>query len=88
MLLREHEYRNEFYALKNLKCVDADDPLTDPRTAGYVETYLKPLRITSMLDAVIKLSGTSLASSASSMSISRITGSRMRYRSLPSWRIN
>ena len=60
MLLREHEYRNEFYALKNLKCVDADDPLTDPRTAGYVETYLKPLRITSMLDAVIKLSGTSL----------------------------
>ncbi len=60
MLLREDEYRNEFYALKHLKCVNADDPLTDPRTAGYVETYLKPLRITSMLDAVIKLSGMSL----------------------------
>ena len=43
-----------------MKCVNADDPLTDPRTAGYVETYLKPLRITSMLDAVIKLSGMSL----------------------------
>ena len=60
MLLREDEYRNEFYALKHLKCGNADDPLTDPRTAGYVETYLKPLRITSMLDAVIKLSGMSL----------------------------
>ena len=60
MLLRETTDRNQSLPLKNLKCVNADDPLTDPRTAGYVETYLKPLRITSMLDAVIQLSRTSL----------------------------
>ena len=33
------------------------DPLTDPRTAGYAESYLKPLGITAMLDAVIQVSG-------------------------------
>jgi PAS domain S-box-containing protein len=53
MVLVENEYRAEFKALKENAYIAADDPLTDPRTAGYVETYLKPLRITSMLDAVI-----------------------------------
>jgi len=56
-ILRENEFRNEFAALKSAKFIKADDPLTDPRTAGYVESYLKPLRITSMLDAVIRSSG-------------------------------
>jgi PAS domain S-box-containing protein len=58
--LVEQEYQNEFDALKTAKYVAADDPLTDPRTAGYVEGYLKPLKITSMLDAVIRSSGKNL----------------------------
>ncbi|MBN1424077.1 PAS domain S-box protein [Candidatus Fermentibacteria bacterium] len=56
-VLQRHEYQNEFDALSAAKYVDADDPLTDPRTAGYVAGYLKPLRITSMLDAVIRSAG-------------------------------
>lgn len=53
----EAEYANEFRALKSARFVDAHDPLTDPRTAGYAESYLKPLGITAMLDAVIQVSG-------------------------------
>lgn len=60
MVLREAEYRHEFEALKNARYVDAHDPLTDPRTAGYVETYLKPLGITSMLDVMVHASGKNL----------------------------
>ncbi|MBI4878634.1 MAG: CHASE domain-containing protein [Planctomycetes bacterium] len=59
-VLHEEQFRSEFEALKSAKCVAADDPLTDPRTAGYVEGYLKPLRITSMLDAVIRSAGRNL----------------------------
>jgi PAS domain S-box-containing protein len=59
-VLLEHEYRNEFAALASSQYVDAHDPLTDPRTAGYVEGYLKPQRITSMLDAVIRLGGSNM----------------------------
>ncbi|MEI7636927.1 MAG: PAS domain S-box protein [Syntrophus sp. (in: bacteria)] len=51
--LREDDYREEFKVLKTTRYVDASDPLTDPRTAGYVEGYLKPLGITSMLDCGI-----------------------------------
>ncbi len=54
-ILKEEEFQNEFNALKTAKFVNADDPFTDPRTAGYVENYLKPNRITSMLDAVIRI---------------------------------
>ena len=57
MVLAEAQYANEFAALRAASYVAANDPLTDPRTSGYVETYLKPLRITSMLDAVIQFSG-------------------------------
>lgn len=57
MLLKESEFRNEFHALKTARYVDAHDPLSDPRTRGYVESYLKPQRISSMLDAVIEASG-------------------------------
>ncbi|MCW5771648.1 MAG: GAF domain-containing protein, partial [Rhodospirillaceae bacterium] len=60
MVLREKEYRAEFEAIKTSKFVAADDPLTDPRTAGYGETYIKPLGITSMLDAVIYAAGKNL----------------------------
>ncbi|HTQ48169.1 MAG TPA: GAF domain-containing sensor histidine kinase [Polyangiaceae bacterium] len=59
-ILREEEYRPEFQTLKSALYVDASFPLTDPRTAGYVEGYLKPNGITSMLDAVIRFGGESL----------------------------
>ena len=59
-ILKEFEYKNEFDALKKSKYVDSDNPLTDPRTSGYIETYLKPLNITSLLDGVIRYSGRTL----------------------------
>ena len=60
LVLKRHEYVNEFDALSTAKFIDASDPLTDSRTAGYVEGYLKPNHITSMLDAVIRVSGQNL----------------------------
>ncbi len=57
MVLREPEFANEFRALKHAPYVDANDPLTDPRTSGYVESYVKPNGITSMLDMVVEISG-------------------------------
>jgi len=59
-VLREDEFKNKFVALKTEKYVDAHDPLTDPRTSGYVQDYLLPNHITSMLDAVIRLGGRNL----------------------------
>jgi len=56
-VLEEESFRSEFEALKNSRYVDADDALTDPRTAGYAEPYLKPMGITSMLDCRIISSG-------------------------------
>jgi PAS domain S-box-containing protein len=60
VVLTRRQFTNEFEALLTTKYVDADDPLTDVRTAGYVEGYLKPLHITSMLDTVIRISGRNL----------------------------
>jgi len=59
-VLKRHEYENEFDALSKALYIDASDPLTDPRTAGYVNGYLKPNRITSMMDAVIRVNGQNL----------------------------
>lgn len=59
-VLEESQYRHEFEAFKAGKHVAADDALTDPRTTGYVESYVKPLSITSMLDTVIQMSGKNL----------------------------
>lgn len=57
MELQQAQFENEFRALKAARYVAADHPLTDPRTAGYAEGYLKPNRITSMLDVVVEMSG-------------------------------
>ena len=54
------QFGNEIQAVIREKYVNADDPLTDPRTAGYVENYIKPLRISSMLDTLIHVSGRNL----------------------------
>jgi PAS domain S-box-containing protein len=57
MILSEDDFGDEIAVIKASRYVAADDPLTDPRTRGYVEPYLKPLGITSMLDAVVQASG-------------------------------
>ena len=57
LVLREQEFANEMRVVKAEKYVNADDALTDARTRGYVESYVKPLRITSMLDVAIQASG-------------------------------
>jgi PAS domain S-box-containing protein len=57
MILSEDDFGDEIAFLKASRYVAADDPLTDPRTRGYVEPYLKPQGITSMLDAVVQASG-------------------------------
>jgi PAS domain S-box-containing protein len=53
-ILAGADFANEFRALKLSKYVDASDALSDPRTAGYVEGYLKPLGISSLLDVSIQ----------------------------------
>jgi two-component system, sensor histidine kinase and response regulator len=56
-VLEESQFGNEFKHVKKNLYVNADDALTDPRTAGYVQPYLKPLGITSMLDCSIASGG-------------------------------
>jgi PAS domain S-box-containing protein/putative nucleotidyltransferase with HDIG domain len=56
-VLTSAQYHSEFQALKESSFVDASDAQHDPRTAGYVEDYLRPLGITSMLDALVSVSG-------------------------------
>jgi diguanylate cyclase (GGDEF)-like protein/PAS domain S-box-containing protein len=56
MILRREHFQNELDTVKANRYVAADEPLTDPRTASYVEVYIKPLRITAMLDAAIQAS--------------------------------
>jgi PAS domain S-box-containing protein len=58
--LKRDQFHNEFDALATARYIDADDALTDPRTVGYINDYIKPLRITSMLDAVIRTAGENL----------------------------
>jgi signal transduction histidine kinase/CheY-like chemotaxis protein len=53
-VLFTHEYSNELATLKHNKFVAADEPLTDPRLSGYLESYIIPNHITAMLDAVIR----------------------------------
>lgn len=59
-MLSHEQFSTEFQALKSASHVAADDALTDARTRGYAETYLKPLGISAMLDSVVELSGTHL----------------------------
>ncbi|MBK5965047.1 hypothetical protein CCR95_13365 [Thiocystis minor] len=56
-ILEEQACRAELQALKTARYLDASDALTDPRTAGYVEQYLRPLGITSLLDCSIVSGG-------------------------------
>jgi PAS domain S-box-containing protein len=55
IVLKEEQFKNEFDFLKTAKYIDAHDALSDPRTKGYVEGYIKPKHITSMLDSAIRI---------------------------------
>jgi PAS domain S-box-containing protein len=57
MTLPKQQYAAEIDAVRKNRYVDAHDALTDPRTAGYRDTYLTPLGITSMLDCSITSGG-------------------------------
>lgn len=59
-VLTEDEFRDEFSHLRAAKYIDANETLSDPRVAGYVEDYFKPLGITSMLDGAIRAEGRNL----------------------------
>ncbi len=50
-------YPAYFEALMGGLAVDAHEAQTDPRTCEFSESYLKPLGITSMLDAPIRVAG-------------------------------
>ncbi|MDD5134648.1 MAG: ATP-binding protein [Phycisphaerae bacterium] len=57
MSLFMDDYPHYFAALKQGRAIDANDALTDARTAELVEGYLIPLDIKSMLDTPIRMSG-------------------------------
>jgi PAS domain S-box-containing protein len=59
-VLDEAVFHHELEEVRRSRFVDAHDALSDPRTAGYVESYLKPLGITSMLNGVVRSKGRSL----------------------------
>ena len=50
-------YPAYFRALESDRVVDAGNARTDPRTRGFLDDYLAPLGITSMLDAPIRIRG-------------------------------
>ena len=50
-------YPRYFEALETGRAIDAHDALFDPRTSEFAEGYLKPLGITSMMDAAIRREG-------------------------------
>src|SRR5262245_40106980 len=52
--LTEKDFPRYFEALRSERTIAADDALQDSRTSEFSETYLKPLGITSMLDAPIR----------------------------------
>lgn len=54
------EFIAEFNVLRESRYIDASEPLTDPRTAAYADSYIIPLGITSMLDATIQAGGRTL----------------------------
>jgi len=55
--LAARDYPGYFEALEGGRAIDAHDAMTDPRTREFKGGYLIPNGITSMLDAVIMLSG-------------------------------
>ncbi len=57
VVLHISEYPRYFSALGQGRAVDAHNALTDSRTSEFAEGYLRPLGISSMLDAPIRMNG-------------------------------
>ena len=57
LVLEAREYPRYFRALEESCIIAADNPLTDTRTSEFAESYLRPLRISSMMDVPIRLHG-------------------------------
>ncbi len=57
VVLAASTYPRYFQELETEQLVVADDAQRDPRTAEFTESYLAPLRITSMLDVPIRSGG-------------------------------
>lgn len=55
--LNAENYPVYFKAIELDRVIDASDAINDPRTYEYFETYLKPLGLTSLLDAPIRKGG-------------------------------
>jgi len=56
-VIRSRDYPRYFNALEEHRVVAATDATRDPRTSEFNERYLKPLGITAMMDAPIRLHG-------------------------------
>lgn len=56
-ILEAETYPNYFNGIKTRHTIAANDAQVDPLTAEFTESYLKPLKITSMMDAPIWLHG-------------------------------
>jgi PAS domain S-box-containing protein len=59
-VLKASDFPAYFEAIQNERLLAADDAQTDPRTCEFKDGYLTPLKITSMLDTAIRVSGTLL----------------------------
>jgi len=57
MILKAKDYPKYFEALSSGRAVDASDAYNDLRTSEFFESYLKPLAISSMLDAALRYQG-------------------------------
>lgn len=55
--LTSGDYPAYFATLRTGRLIDAHDARTDPRTNEFADGYLKPLGITSMLDAALRVGG-------------------------------
>lgn len=55
--LSSSDYPAYFEALSKDRSLAADDAQTDPRTSEFTDGYLKPLNISSMLDAPVRVGG-------------------------------
>jgi diguanylate cyclase (GGDEF)-like protein/PAS domain S-box-containing protein len=56
-VIRAKDYPRYFVALEESRVVPATDASRDPRTSEFTESYLRPLGITSMMHAPIRLHG-------------------------------
>ena len=56
-ILKAEDFPAYFEALRSGRYIDAHDALRDPRTNEFSDIYLRPLGITSMIDAALRVGG-------------------------------